>query len=75
MDMIYGKYYIQLGLNIMYYRRAAGLTQEKLAEKLDISRQHMQRIETAYSVPSLDLIFQIADELAIEPYKLFQPKD
>ena len=28
------QYYIELGYNIAYYRKHAGLTQEKLAEKL-----------------------------------------
>ena len=33
--------YIELGYNIAYYRKHAGLTQEQLAEKAGISRQHM----------------------------------
>lgn len=75
MDLRDDKHYIQLGLNIMYYRRKAKLTQEALAERVNISRQHMQRIETAHSVPSLDLVFQIATTLEVEPYKLFQEKE
>ena len=33
--------YIALGLNIAFYRRQAGLTQEDLAERTDISRSHL----------------------------------
>lgn len=75
MDTIYDKYYTQLGLNIMYYRRAAGMTQELLAEKLNISRQHIQRIETAHAAPSLELVFQLASVLNVEPHKLFQSRE
>ena len=37
--------YRKLGLNISYYRKAAGLSQIQLADKIDISRTHMSRIE------------------------------
>ena len=37
--------YKKLGLNIAYYRKERGLSQMQLAEKIDISRTHMSRIE------------------------------
>ena len=64
--------YRNLGLNIAYYRKLRGFSQEKLAEKADISRTHMSRIETADCAVSLDVVFRIADVLCVEPYKLFQ---
>jgi len=67
--------YKNLGLNISYYRKLRGISQEKLAEKVDISRTHMSRIETADCAVSLDVIFRLADALEIEPYKLFQSKE
>ena len=67
--------YRDLGLNIAYYRKLRGLSQEKLAEKADISRTHMSRIETADCAVSLDVVFNIADALCVEPYKLFQSKE
>lgn len=33
--------YIELGYNIAYYRKHKGLTQEQLAERVGISRQHL----------------------------------
>lgn len=66
--------YINLGLNIAFYRKLRGLTQERLAEKVDISRTHMSRIETADCAVSLDVVFNLADALNVEPYKLFQDK-
>ena len=71
----YQSYYKQLGLNIAYYRKLRGLSQERLAELADISRTHMSRIETADCAVSLDVVFTIADALRVEPYKLFQSKE
>lgn len=64
--------YIELGFNIAYYRKHAGLTQEQLAEKVGISRQHMGAIEApGLCRPiSMDLLFNLAEVLHIEPYKL-----
>lgn len=67
--------YRNLGLNIAYYRKLRGLSQEKLAERADISRTHMSRIETADCAVSLDVVFNLADALGVEPYKLFQNKE
>ena len=66
--------YKNLGLNIAFYRKLRGLTQERLAEKVDISRTHMSRIETADCAVSLDVVFNLADTLDIEVYKLFENK-
>ena len=60
-----------LGLNIAYYRKARGLSQEKLSELIDISRTHMSRIETADCAVSLDVIFDICDVLDVPIEKLF----
>lgn len=67
--------YKQLGLNIAYYRKAKGLSQIELAEKINISRTHMSRIETADCAVSLDVIFNICDALDIKPNKLFDFRD
>ncbi|MBE6804532.1 MAG: helix-turn-helix transcriptional regulator [Ruminococcaceae bacterium] len=67
--------YKQLGLNIAYYRKAKGLSQIELAEKINISRTHMSRIETADCAVSLDVIFNICNALEIKPNKLFDFRD
>ncbi len=68
------KKYIELGYSVAYYRKHAGLTQEKLAEKVGISRAHMGAIEAPNICRpiSLDLLFSLADVLDVEPYKLLQ---
>ena len=64
--------FIELGYNIAYYRKHAGLTQEQLAERVGISRQHMGAIEAPNICRpiSLDLLFNIAAVLSIDPARL-----
>ena len=42
MDKHY-KDYIQIGLNIMRYRKEQGLTQDQLSEMAGYSRNHLQK--------------------------------
>lgn len=71
------KKFIEVGYNIAYYRKHAGLTQEQLAERVGISRQHMGAIEAPNLCRpvSLDLLFNIASVLEIQPFKLLQFRD
>lgn len=64
--------YIEIGYNIAYYRKHAGLTQEQLAELVGISRQHMGAIEAPNICRpiSLELLFNIAAVLEVEPANL-----
>ena len=56
-------FYKKLGKNIKYRRQKLGLTQQQLAEKLDLSLNFIGKIEVAFSKPSLDTLIQIADAL------------
>ena len=66
--------YIALGLNIAFYRRQAGLTQEDLAERTDISRSHLSAIEAPNVVRpfSLEILFNIATALGIKASSLLE---
>lgn len=66
--------YREIGYAIAYYRKRKGFTQEQLAEKVGISRQHMGAIEAPNMVRaiSLDTLFNIATALEIEPYILLK---
>ena len=75
MQLVYEEYYKTLGQNISFYRRRRKLTQMKLSEAVEISRNHLSHIENADCAVSLDTIFAIADALGVEPYKLFQNKE
>ena len=63
-----------LGLNIAFFRKKRGYSQEKLAELVDISRTHMSRIETAECAVSLDIVFRLADVLSVDAAKLFEER-
>ena len=67
--------YINLGLNIAFYRKKRGFSQLQLAEMVNISRTHMSRIETADCAVSLDVIFDICDVLEISPSMIFAFRD
>ena len=47
--------------NLLMLRKAAGLSQEELAEKLDISRQTLSKYETGESLPDIEKCRMIAD--------------
>lgn len=59
---------------IGYYRKRKGLSQEQLAEKLGISRQHLAAVEARNMNRglSLELLLNIAAVLEIEPYLLLK---
>ena len=69
--------FIELGYNIAYYRKHAGLTQEQLAEEVGVSRQHIGAIEAPNILRpiSLDLLFNISTVLDVEPAKLLTFRD
>lgn len=67
--------WLGIGLNIMYYRKEQGMTQIELAEKANISRTYMQKIETAASSCTLDTLIDIAEALKIPLKKLFEFRD
>ena len=57
-----------LSYAVKYYRNKKGYTQEALAEKLGISRQHMAAIEA----PNMERKCIFATVLEIEPYFLLK---
>ncbi|MDR1390323.1 MAG: helix-turn-helix transcriptional regulator, partial [Treponema sp.] len=56
--------------NLREYRRKNGLTQEKLAEKVDVSTHHIGMLELTRNFPTFDLIERLAEALNIEIYEL-----
>jgi transcriptional regulator with XRE-family HTH domain len=74
MDRKHEEIYKQLALNIAYYRKKKELTQEQLAELVEVSRTHISNIE-AIKVDkslSLDVLFDIADALGVKVADLFE---
>ncbi|MBR1779888.1 MAG: helix-turn-helix transcriptional regulator [Oscillospiraceae bacterium] len=64
--------FFQLGITIATLRKLRGLSQEKLAEKANISRSLLSAIEApnlAHSF-SLEVFFDLADALEVDPAAL-----
>lgn len=60
---MHSEFYKNLGTNIKKRRKELGLTQQQLADKMNISLNFMGKIEVAFSKPSLDTLVQFADVL------------
>ena len=58
--------YYEIGQRIRRYRKACGLSQEQLSEKVAISPTHMSHIETGSTKLSLPVFIKIADVLSIQ---------
>lgn len=57
--------YIQLGKNIRCFRQYRNLTQEGLAERVNISCSYMTMIENGRRNVSLDILIRLANELHV----------
>jgi len=74
MQLKHNALWIKLGLNIAYYRKERGLTQQSLAEMSNISRNYLQRIEGGGSA-SVETFMSVADALDIPLCKIFEFRD
>jgi transcriptional regulator with XRE-family HTH domain len=54
-----------LGKNIKKYREVKGFSQELLAEKVDLSREYITRVENGQKFISLRKLFLLADVLGV----------
>ena len=59
------------GNNLHLYRKLRGLSQEQLAEKLNISVKHLSTLETGKVFASAELIEKFATELKVSISSLF----
>ena len=57
--------YFMIGQKIRTFRKANGLSQEELAEKVNISTTHMSHIETGGTKLSLPVLVDIANALNV----------
>lgn len=54
---------MDLGTAIWTARKARGMTQEALAERVNITVSHLKHIESGHRKPSVELLFQLARTL------------
>lgn len=59
------------GENVKYYRKKKGLSQEQLAEKLEVSPNHLSVIETGSKFVTYKLLEKLILVLDIMPAALF----
>lgn len=56
---------IDVGMRIQKYRDIRNVTQEQLAEKVDLTPKHLSRLENGYHDPQFTTIVKIAETLDI----------
>ena len=64
-----------LSSNVKHYRGLRGWSQEKLAEKIELSTIFLANIETGKSWVSSLTLTKLANCFGVEPYELFRPKN
>ena len=64
-----------LGANIKYYRKKLNLSQEQLAEKLEITPKHLSTIETGATFVSAELLEKFTRQLRVSASTLFYSLD
>lgn len=62
--------YRKIGQRTRKYRKALGLSQDELSEKVDISTTHLSHIETGSTKLSLPVLVKLASALNIHPDQL-----
>ena len=61
---------LYLGSNLSYYRKLAGLTQQQVADMLNLNRTTYTKYETGASEPSIEILKRIADTFGVEVSEL-----
>lgn len=59
------------GTNVRHHRRAADITQERLAELVEVSIETIGKIERGVAAPSFDTVERIAAALGLPALALF----
>ena len=67
-----GRNHHKLNNNLEEFRRAAGLTQQDLSQKAEVSRKSINAIENGIYVPSTVLALKIAKTLKCKVEDLFK---
>lgn len=55
------------GQNLVYYRRKCKLTQQDVADMLNLNRSTYTKYETSVSEPSLEILLKIANIFGVDP--------
>ncbi len=69
-DKYYEKYR-NLGLSVSYFRKLHGLTQQNVADRMNVSYETISRIENANTGISLDMLFELSKAIDTPLSELF----
>ena len=62
----------KLGAKIVYFRKLKAITQKEMAEQVGVSRQYLSRLEHGQCECSLEMIYNLASLLNVEPEELIK---
>ncbi len=62
---------VLFGERVRGFREDKNLTQENLAEKMEISAQYLSGIERGKENPTFDMLMNLSDGLKVEMWELF----
>lgn len=68
-------FFLDLGIHIAYYRKKAGFTQQRLADRIGVSRSFLSRVESPNQDAriSFERFFTICRVLNVPPKCFFEP--
>lgn len=69
--MDFKNFQIRIGKKVQKLRESKGLSQEELAEKVNLSRTYIAYIENGVYTPSVKVLFDISKVLEVETHTLF----
>ncbi len=64
--------YRNLGLSVSYFRKLHGLTQQQVADTMNVSYETISRIENANTGISLDMLFELSSAIQTPLSELFE---
>ena len=64
-----------IGKNIQIFRKQMGMTQEALAERVEVARQTIVKWESGESIPDLEMAGRLAEALQVPVYDLVNTQE
>ncbi len=64
--------YRNLGLSVAYFRKVHGLTQQQVADEMDVSYETISRIENANTGISFDMLLALSKAIKTPLHEIFE---